>query len=78
VIRTLRTLEQPPQPVESIRLDLTDATLLLAADMELRRIRMEEWRIIYLLEPDIQSITVLTVRKRPPYQYEDLAELLKS
>jgi mRNA-degrading endonuclease RelE of RelBE toxin-antitoxin system len=46
VMRTLRTLEQTPQPVESIRLDLTDSDIPLAADMELRRIRLEEWRII--------------------------------
>lgn len=75
-IRTLRSLEQTPQPADSIRLDLTDSPITLTADMELRRIRMEEWRILYLIEHDLQLLTVLAVRKRPPYQYEDLADLL--
>jgi mRNA interferase RelE/StbE len=77
VLRSLRNLEQIPQPVESIRLDLTDSSIALADHMELRRIRLAEWRIIYLIEHDIPLITVLAVRKRPPYQYDDLRELLK-
>ena len=76
VIRTLRNLEHTPQPTASIQLDLADSSIPLTADMEVRRIRLEEWRIVYLIEHEIQSITILTVRKRPPYQYEDLAELL--
>jgi len=76
VIRLLHNLEHIPQPVDSIPLDLTDSSIILAADMELRRIRMEVWRILYLIEHDIHLITILTIRKRPPYQYEDLADLL--
>ena len=30
-----------------------------------------------IFEPDLSLVTVLAVRKRPPYQYEDLEELLK-
>lgn len=76
IIRILRNLEQTPQPGDSRLLDLADLTIMLPAHAELRRLRMDGWRIIYLLEHDIQLITVLAVRKRPPYQYDDLVDLL--
>jgi mRNA interferase RelE/StbE len=47
-----------------------------AAGMELRRIRTASWRIVYVVEEADERITVLAVRKRPPYQYDDLDELL--
>jgi mRNA-degrading endonuclease RelE of RelBE toxin-antitoxin system len=76
VLRALRNLEQTPQPNDSILLDLADTAVVLSADTEFRRIRIEMWRIVYVIEHDIQLITILTVRKRPPYQYDDLAELI--
>jgi mRNA-degrading endonuclease RelE of RelBE toxin-antitoxin system len=76
IIRTLRNLEQAPQPSDSRLLDLADVTIIPPTHAELRRIRMDVWRIIYLLEHDVQLITVLAVRKRPPYQYDDLVDLL--
>jgi mRNA-degrading endonuclease RelE of RelBE toxin-antitoxin system len=45
--------------------------------VELRRIRIDRWRVVYVIESDLSLVTVLAVRKRPPYQYEDLEELLK-
>ncbi len=44
---------------------------------ELRRIRLERWRIVYSIIESEQVIDVLTVRKRPPYNYSDLENLLK-
>ena len=76
VMRVLRNLEQTPQPLDSIQLDLAGSSIILAADTELRRIRMDAWRIVYMIEHDVHLITVLTIRKRPPYQYDDLANLL--
>ena len=43
---------------------------------ELRRIRLERWRIVYAITESDQAIDVLTVRKRPPYDYGDLERLL--
>lgn len=50
----------------------------LPSNIELYRIRVESWRIIYVVEEELQLLTVLTVRKRPPYQYENLRELLEA
>ena len=44
--------------------------------LELRRVRLDVWRIVYVIDWDWQIVTVLAVRKRPPYDYEDLPELL--
>ncbi|HSN74092.1 MAG TPA: hypothetical protein VL334_03245 [Anaerolineae bacterium] len=44
--------------------------------MTLHRITVETWRVVYLIEEEWRVITVLAVRKRPPYQYSDLSELL--
>ena len=43
---------------------------------ELRRIRIDRWRIVYAITETDQAIDVLTVRKRPPYDYGDLERLL--
>jgi mRNA interferase RelE/StbE len=43
---------------------------------ELRRIRLERWRIVYAITEVDQAVDVLTVRKRPPYDYGDLERLL--
>lgn len=43
---------------------------------ELRRIRLERWRIVYAITEADQAIDVLTIRKRPPYDYGDLEQLL--
>ena len=46
-------------------------------ELELRRIRLAEWRVIYVIDEEWSEIGVLAVRKRPPYGYEDLSDLLK-
>lgn len=43
---------------------------------DLRRIRLANWRIVYLVDDDLALVTVLAIRKRPPYQYEDLTDLI--
>ena len=44
--------------------------------LELRRLRIEAWRILYVIDVEWNLITILAVRKRPPYDYKDLQELL--
>lgn len=76
VMRALQALREKPRPAESIPLDTAKAELQLVPGSELRRIRIESWRIVYLVEDEDSLVSVLAVRKRPPYQYEDLSELL--
>lgn len=44
-------------------------------EVELRRIRLEKWRIVYSIAGDERVIDVLAVRKRPPY--ESMSEFLE-
>jgi len=37
---------------------------------------MESWRVIYVVDEEWSEVGVLAVRKRPPYDYRDLPELL--
>jgi mRNA-degrading endonuclease RelE of RelBE toxin-antitoxin system len=76
IMRLLRDLEQEPRPSESRVLDTPKAAVSLKPGTELRRIRLAAWRVVCLLDEGANVVTVLAVRKRPPYQYDDLAELL--
>jgi mRNA interferase RelE/StbE len=40
------------------------------------RLRIDNWRIIYAIRESGDTIGVIAVRKRPPYEYEDLQEFL--
>jgi mRNA interferase RelE/StbE len=44
---------------------------------EARRIRLDCWRILYVIDDTFKEIAVLAIRKRPPYNYNDLINLLK-
>jgi mRNA interferase RelE/StbE len=48
----------------------------LREGVELRRIRMERWRIVYAVCDEEQWVWVLALRRRPPYDYDDLPELI--
>ena len=37
---------------------------------------LDNWRIVYVVSDDETAVDVVAVRKRPPYDYGDLAELL--
>ena len=76
VIRVLRALEQEPRPHNSRALDTAKAGLELEPGAKLLRIRIASWRIIYLVEEEWALVSVLAIRKRPPYQYDDLSELV--
>jgi mRNA-degrading endonuclease RelE of RelBE toxin-antitoxin system len=76
VMRLLRDLETEPRPHMSKALDVSALEGLSLQGIDARRIRLEGWRIIYAVNDDDAQITVLAVRRRPPYQYEDLQQLL--
>jgi mRNA interferase RelE/StbE len=44
---------------------------------EIRRLRLDRWRIVYAITEPSEMVDVLAVRKRPPYDYGDLESLLK-
>jgi mRNA-degrading endonuclease RelE of RelBE toxin-antitoxin system len=75
VRRLLEDLPENPRPDLSRPLDVRD--LDLASGVELRRIRIERWRIVYAVNDTEQWVWVLAVRQRPPYNYADLAELAR-
>jgi mRNA-degrading endonuclease RelE of RelBE toxin-antitoxin system len=77
VIRALRDLEERPRPETSQALDLSKGAIEVATGIELRRIRLDSWRVVYVVAVEDRLVTVLAVRRRPPYHYEDLKELLQ-
>jgi mRNA interferase RelE/StbE len=71
VRRAVGGLAEEPRPPRSKRLDVPDV------ENEVRRIRLERWRIIYGIDEALAGVDVLTVRKRPPYDYGDLSALIE-
>ena len=78
VFREIKALQKAPQPPSSRPLNATKSDIELPSGIELYRIRLDHWRIVYTVENEVRLITVLAVRKRPPYQYNDLDELVES
>ena len=72
VKRAIDGLAENPRPSDSRQLD----TEFAPQDCEVRRVRIDNWRIVYLIAEAEKTIDVVAVRKRPPYDYGDLAELL--
>jgi len=71
VKRAVDSLGQNPRPPKSKALDVPEV------EYELRRLRLDRWRIVYAITEDEKWVDVLAVRKRPPYDYGDLRELLE-
>lgn len=65
------SLANDPRPSHSKELNVPDA------EYELRRLRLDRWRIVYAITEDEKGVDVLAVKKRPPYDYGDLAALLE-
>ena len=40
------------------------------------RLKLDSWRVVYVIDRDLSRIYVVSVRKRPPYRYEDLDDLV--
>src|SRR3954449_9301335 len=77
VLQLLRALEQQPRPSNSRMLETVKAGIELSPGTELRRVRLDAWRVIYVVEDDAARVSVLALRKRPPYQYDDLDQLVQ-
>jgi mRNA interferase RelE/StbE len=66
----ISALGDDPRPDSSQELRAPSGSLL-----ELRRIRLANWRIVYGVDEADRSIAVIAIRRRPPYRYDDLDEL---
>jgi len=71
VKRAVEALGNDPRPPKSKALDVPDLK------HELRRIRMDKWRIVYMVTEVDSTVDVLTVQRRPPYDYGDLGGLIE-
>jgi mRNA-degrading endonuclease RelE of RelBE toxin-antitoxin system len=70
VRRAIASLAQDPRPAPSKLLDF-----MLPAG-EPRRLRIGRWRVVYaVIGADPCIVAVVAVRRRPPYQYEDLIKV---
>jgi mRNA interferase RelE/StbE len=68
--RAIRSLAHDPRPSTSKQLELLDER------REVRRLRLDRWRVIYVVSEADGVVDVFAVRKRPPYDYGDLSDLL--
>ena len=66
-------LGQHPRPASSRSLETSE--LNLPGQVEIRRLRLENWRILYAVNDEQGWVWILAIRRRPPYDYGDLAEL---
>jgi mRNA interferase RelE/StbE len=71
VRRAVLSLQDDPRPSQGKCMEYG-----LGPQQELWRLRLDAWRVVYLIDQEWSQVYVLAVRKRPPYQYEDLTELL--
>ena len=69
VKRAVDRLADDPHPARSRQLDTPDL------GPNLCRLRLDRWRIVYAISEEERTVDVLAVRKRPPYDYGDLADL---
>ena len=72
VARAIGALAEEPRPHNSRHLAIPADTPL-----ELRRIRIDPFRIVYAIDEQEQAVGVYAIRRRPPYDYEDLARFVE-
>ena len=73
VKRALYALAVDPHPPDSQPLDVTG--LDLPPGVELRRLRLGKWRIVYAVNDAQGWVWALGIRQRPPYSYQDLPDI---
>ncbi len=71
VRKEISNLADDPRPSQSKALNVPDIAV------ELRRLRLNKWRVLYAVTETDKAVDVLAVRKRPPYDYGDLEELIE-
>lgn len=68
--KIIRNWAENPRPSFGKKLTLPEF------EQELWRLRLDKWRIIYGITETEKIVDVVGIRKRPPYDYGDLQELL--
>jgi mRNA-degrading endonuclease RelE of RelBE toxin-antitoxin system len=76
IIDLLKEFRCSPRPHNTKLMDMSELGGEVSSSIELYRIRVDAWRVVYAIEEELNLLTVLAVRKRPPYQYDDLRELI--
>lgn len=71
VRESIRSLAKQPRPAHSKALQFNEPERLLF------RLRLDHWRIVYVVTEADNVVDVLAIRKRPPYDYGDLSILLE-
>ena len=71
VKRAVEALSADPQPSGS------KALTCPGVQAEVRRLRLDQWRLLYAVSQEEEIIDILAVRKRPPYDYGDLSKMLE-
>jgi mRNA interferase RelE/StbE len=61
VRRAIEKLAEQPRPPKSKALTIPEL------ECDVRRLRLERWRIVYATTETSQTVDVLAVRKRPPF-----------
>ncbi|MEW5828478.1 MAG: type II toxin-antitoxin system RelE/ParE family toxin [Chloroflexota bacterium] len=74
VKQLLESLGADPRPPSSKALDVSELDVPLT--VEVRRVRFEHWRVLYAVNDREGWVWALGIYRRPPYQYEDLKELV--
>jgi mRNA interferase RelE/StbE len=72
VKRAIDALSDNPRPPRNKALDAP------SLEVELRRLRLDKWRIVYAITEADRIVDVLAVHRRPPYDYGDLERLLEA
>lgn len=74
VKRAISDLATEPRPSHSHALDV--AGLEVPEAVEMRRLRLDTWRIVYAVNDKERWVWVLAIHRRPPYAYDDLQHLV--
>jgi mRNA interferase RelE/StbE len=71
--RLLNEFADVAKPSNSRALNV--AGLDIPPEIEIRRVRLDRWRIVYAVNETEKWVWVLQIRQRPPYDYEDLQDI---
>jgi mRNA interferase RelE/StbE len=72
--RLITSLADGPRPHRTRALDVS--ALNVPPKIEIRRFRLDRWRLVYAINEVEGWVWVLGLYRRPPYDYDDLEELL--
>jgi mRNA interferase RelE/StbE len=76
VKRAVTGLQEEARPAAGKDLDISEVMPDTEIQSEVWRLRLDKWRIVYVIADSEHTVDVLAIRKRPPYDYGDLQDLL--